>query len=346
MEPGVSAGGSALTVDIHAHAIPMPLLEYLAKEGYADLSEVDAGVVVIHPMISGAAEGARIPLPAEQYEVAERMASMDAAKVDRQAVSAPPFVFASLAEDEELVLEVTRRSNEALRDFVASSDGRLVALGTIPIGTPGAAEEAARCLDELDMAGLTVGTFGMGRELDHPINEPVWELISTRRAFCLVHPSRASSPARLSDYYLVQLLGYPTETALAASRLILGGVLDRHDPVLCLTHGGGCLAGVAPRLDLGWQRKAETRTVLEPPSSYLGRFYYDTAVFDPDTLKRLIEEVSEDHVLLGTDTPFDLADTDAQQTIRALGLPPHAEKAILGGNARRLVEVGPVMSHI
>ncbi|MQY14508.1 hypothetical protein SRB5_46760 [Streptomyces sp. RB5] len=331
--------GHARTIDVHAHALPMPLLEYLAARGYADLSEADAGVVVIHPMISGAAKGARIPLPTEQYVAAERLAAMDAVQVDLQAVSAPPFVFASLAEDEDLVLDVTRRSNDALRDFVADSGGRLVALGTIPIGTSGGAAEAARCLDELGMAGLTVGTFGMGRELDDPVNEPVWELISERRAFCFVHPSRASAPSRMSDYYLVQLLGYPAETALAASRLIFGGVLDRYDPVLCLAHGGGCLAGVTPRLDLGWERKREARTVLNPPSSYLRRFLYDTAVFDSDTLRRLIEAVSADNVLLGTDAPFDLADVAAQETIRSLGLPSEAEEAILGGNARRrLVE--------
>ena len=107
---------------------------------------------------------------------------MDAAGIDLQLVSAPPFVFGSTSEDDELVMEVTRRSNDALAEHVAEGGGRLAALGTVPVGLPGAAREAARCLDELGMAGVTTGTFGGGRELDDPVNEDVWALLSERRA--------------------------------------------------------------------------------------------------------------------------------------------------------------------
>ncbi|MFI0481447.1 amidohydrolase family protein [Actinomadura sp. 9N215] len=325
------------TVDVHAHALPMPLLRHLADRGYADLSGVDAGTLLLDPRVSGVAKGARIPLPAAQYDVRRRLAAMDAAGIDAQLVAAPPFVFGSTSDDHELVMEITRRSNDALAEHVATGGRRLAALGTVPVGLPGAAREAARCLDELGMAGLTTGTFGGGRELDDPVNEDVWSLLTERRAFCLVHPSRASSPARLREYHLVQLLGYPAETALAAARLIFGGVLDRHDPVLCLVHGGGCLPALTPRLDLGWQRKREARTTPTSPRDHLRRFHFDTAVFDGTALRRLIEDVGHGNVLLGTDLPFDLADVDAVAAIRGQDLPPDAERAILAGNATRLV---------
>ncbi|WP_233509741.1 amidohydrolase family protein [Actinomadura craniellae] len=325
-----------MTVDVHAHALPLPLLRYLADRGYADLSGMDSGTLLLDPRVSGVARGARIPLAADQYDVRRRLTSMDAAGIAAQLVAAPPFVFASSADDDELVLEITRRSNDALAEYV-SADRRLAALGTVPVGLPGAAREAARCLDELGMAGLTTGTFGGGRELDDPVNEDLWSLLTERRAFCLVHPSRASSPARLREYHLVQLLGYPAETALAAARLIFGGVLDRHDPVLCLVHGGGCLPGLVPRLDLGWRRKRESQTVSASPRDYLRRLHYDTAVFDGTALRRLIEDVGPGNVLLGTDLPFDLADVDAVSTVREQGLPPAVEHAILAGNALRLI---------
>ncbi|MGH3239904.1 MAG: amidohydrolase family protein [Spirillospora sp.] len=324
------------TVDVHAHALPMPLLRHLAGRGHADLSGIDAGTLLLDPRISGVAKGARIPLAAEQYDVRRRLATMDAAGIDAQLLAAPPFVFGSTSDDDALVMEITRRSNEALAEHV-SGEQRLAALGTVPIGLPGAVAEAARCLDELGMAGLTTGTFGGGRELDDPVNEDVWSLLTERRAFCLVHPSRASSPARLRDYHLVQLLGYPAETALAAARLIFGGVLDRHDPVLCLVHGGGCLPGLVPRLDLGWRRKEESRTIPTSPRDHLRRFHFDTAVFDGAALRRLIEDVGHERVLLGTDLPFELADTGAVRAIRGQGLPPDTERAILAGNALRLL---------
>ncbi|TMR41011.1 amidohydrolase family protein [Actinomadura geliboluensis] len=334
--PPAGAGGPA-TVDVHAHALPMPLLRYLADRGLADLSEVGAGVLLLDPAVSGVPKGARIPLPADQYDVPRRLTALDAAGIDLQLVSAPPFVFGSDSDDGELVMAVTRRSNDALAEYAAAGGGRLAALGTVPVGLPGAAAEAARCLDELGMAGLAMGTYGAGRELDDPVNEDVWALMTERRAFGLVHPSRASAPARLRDFYLVQLLGYPAETALAAARLIFGGVLDRHDPVLCLVHGGGCLPALAPRLALGWERKKEARTVPRSPREYLRRLYFDTAVFDGTALRRLIEDVGHERVLLGTDLPFDLADVDAVAAIRRLALDPAAERAVLAGNAARLI---------
>ncbi|RIV40026.1 amidohydrolase family protein [Micromonospora radicis] len=327
----------APVIDVHAHALPTPFLADLQRRGLADLSLVEKGTLHLDAGISGLAPGAAIPFPAEQYDLARRLAAMEATGVDHQAVSAPPFVFASAASDPGLAADLARRSNDALAEFVAGSRGRLVALATVPVGTPDAAGEAVRALDDLGAAGLVIGTFGGGRELDHDINEELWQEVARRRAFVLVHPSRASEPARLRDFHLVQLAGFPMETALAISRLIFAGVLDRHDLRLCLSHGGGCLPGLAGRLDLGWDRKAVAHTSLRPPSEYLRRLYYDTALFSPVILRRLIEDVTADRVCLGTDTPFDVADLAPIETVRGLGLPPDQAAAVLGGTAARLL---------
>ncbi|WP_281690276.1 amidohydrolase family protein [Pseudonocardia thermophila] len=324
-------------VDVHAHALPLPLLEGLERDGLADLSDLPRGVLRLAPQLSGLAAGAPIPLPPEQYEVSARRAAMAATGVTRQLVSAPPFVFGSLCPDDALVLEVTRRSNDALAAHVAGSGGALLGLGTVPVGLPGAADELTRCLDELRLAGAAIGTFGGGRELDDPVNEELWATLAARRCFTLLHPSRASAPERLAGFHLVQLLGYPAETALAATRLVLGGVLDRHDLVLCLVHGGGCLPAALPRLDLGWERKPVARTSAAPPSRYLRRFFLDTAVFDAVALRRLVADAGADRVLLGTDFPFDLADRDPVGTVDALGLSPADRAAVLGATAIRLL---------
>lgn len=330
--PGIR---SETVVDVHAHALPMGLLTLLESRGQADLSAVADGALYLDPVVSGIARGARIPLPIEQYSLEHRLEAMTRAGIDRQLISAPPFVFGSMSDDPAFALDLARRSNDALAEFVAGEPRRLCALGTVPVGAPGAVDEAVRCVDELGMSGLTIGTFGAGRELDDPANDELWALLTQRRIFCFVHPSRASSPPRVRDFHLVQLLGYPAETALAASRLIFGGVLDRHDPVLCLAHGGGCLVGLAPRLDLGWNRKREAHTSARTPSEYLRRLSYDSALYDNLTLSRLIHDVGAENVLLGTDMPFDLADTDAVPRIRQ-GFPAEIADAVLGGNARRL----------
>jgi aminocarboxymuconate-semialdehyde decarboxylase len=324
-------------IDVHTHAMPMPLLRELERRGLADLSRSAERVLLLDPDVCGLAPGSPIPLAPEQHDMERRLAAMTAMGVDHQVVAAPPFVFASESGDDRLVLAVTRLVNDALAEFAAGSGGRLSALATVPVGHPGAVPELARCLDELGMVGATMGTFGGGRELDDPVNEELWRELAARRSFTLLHPSRVSSRDRLADYHLVQLLGYPMETALATARLIFGGVLDRHDLVLCLAHGGGCVPAVGGRLDLGWRRKTVARVTERTPSDYLRRLLYDTAVFDTGVLGRLVEDMTAAHVLLGTDAPFDLADDDPLGAVRALGVDAGRQAAILGGNAARLL---------
>lgn len=184
---------------------------------------------------------------------------------------------------------------------MAAGRGRLLVLGSVPLGWPGSAAQAAYCLDELGMAGVAIGSRGAGRDLDDPVNDELWELLSARRVFVFLHPSGVPDPHRQRDFYLTQLVGYPMETALAAARLIFGRVLERYDLTICLAHGGGCLPSVRGRLDMGWRNKPVAHTTSEPPGVYARRLYYDTAVFSPVLLRRLVEDVGADHVLLGTE---------------------------------------------
>ncbi|MEU1950554.1 amidohydrolase family protein [Nocardia rhamnosiphila] len=324
-------------IDIHSHAMPLPLLVALQRRGLADLSGMDAGSISIDPAVCGLNRGAAIPFPAEQYDIEKRLRSMDAAGVSVHAVSAPPFLFASESTDDALTSAVVRQSNDALAEFVAQAPDRLVGMATLPVGLPEASEELRRCIDELGFAGATIGTYGGGAELDAPVNDALWDELSRRQILVLVHPSRVSGRTRLADYHLVQLFGYPVETGLAISRLVFGGVLDRYDLRLCLAHGGGCLPGITPRLDLGYERKSSARMMLRPPSDYLRTLLYDTAVFDDAALARLIDNVGVPNVLMGSDFPFDLADRSPLQSVRALDLTDEEEHMILGGNALRFL---------
>jgi aminocarboxymuconate-semialdehyde decarboxylase len=324
-------------VDVHAHAMPMPLLRSLEGRGLADLSALSTDVVRLDPQVSGVGPGTPLPLAPSQYDAPVRLAEMDAMGVSHHGVSLPPFLFASTSEDERLVLDVVSQGNDELAGYVGAAPGRLLALGSVPLGWPGAAEEARRCLDDLGMAGLAIGSSGAGRELDDPVNEDLWSLVHDRDAFVFLHPSGVPDAHRLRDFYLPQLLGYPMETALAAARLALGGVLERFEPTLCLAHGGGCLPAVRGRLDLGWARKEVAHTTTLPPSELADRLLYDTAVFSTRLLQRLVEDVGVEHVVLGTDHPFELGDRDPVRTVRDLGLDEAGTNAILRGTAAALL---------
>jgi aminocarboxymuconate-semialdehyde decarboxylase len=324
-------------VDIHAHAMPMPLLQWLAERRLADLGEVMRDTIRLDPAVSGVAPGVPLPLAPSQYDVAARLVEMDAVRVSHHAVSLPPFLFASTAEDGALVAEVVRRGNDALAAYAAEAPHRLVALGHVAVGWPDAADEAVRCLDELGMAGLAIGTRGGGRDLDDAVNDDLWELLAGRDTFVFMHPSGVPDAHRQRDYYLAQLVGYPMETALAVARLIFGGVLERFDLRLCLAHGGGCLPAIRGRIDMGWRAKEVSHTTPLPPSRYADRLYYDTATFSPVLLRRLVEDVGIGHVLLGTDHPFELRDPDPLGTVRSLGLGPPDARAIEWSTAAKLL---------
>lgn len=340
---GVGDGDIAMTapdgsaLDVHAHAMPLPLLEQLADCGLADVSEVHQEIVKLDPRVSGVGPGMPLPLARSQYDVAVRLSDMDAVGVRIHAVSLPPFLFCSTADDGDFVTEIVRQANDELATYVGDADDRLSGLGSVPLGWPTAAEEARRCLDDLGMAGIAIGSRGGGRELDDPVNDELWALLAERGVFVFLHPSGVPDAHRQRDFLLPQLVGYPMETALAVARLVFGRVLERFDLTLCLAHGGGCLPALRGRLDLGWTRKSVARTTSVPPSQLTDRLYYDTAVFSPTLLRRLVEDVGADHVLLGTDYPFELGDRAPVETVGNLGLSRRDTQAILWDNAAALL---------
>jgi len=329
--------GGAL--DVHAHAMPLPLLQRLAQRDLADLSGVSDGIVRLDTRVSGVGPLAPLPLARSQYDVDVRLSEMDDIGVRRHAVSLPPFLFCSTADDERFATGIVAEGNDELATYVADAPDRLLGLGSVPLGWPGAAAEARRALDELGLAGIAIGSRGGGRDLDDPVNDDLWALLSERRTFVFLHPSGVPDPHRQSDFWLPQLVGYPMETALSVARLVFGRVLERWPLNLCLAHGGGCLPSLRGRLNMGWDRKDVARTTPVKPSEFTDRLYYDTAVFSTTLLRRLVEDVGAEHVLLGTDHPFELRDTDPLETVADLGLSRADTRKILWDNAAGLLGI-------
>lgn len=330
---------TAPVVDVHAHAMPMPLLQWLEAEGLADLSRVEAdSVVILDTRVSGVGAGAPLPLARSMYDVDLRLKEMDDQGVTHQAISLPPFLMGSTCDDRELIVELVRRGNDALADYVAGSE-RLLGLVGVPLGFPEGADEVRRGLDQLGMPGAAIGSQGAGKDLDDDANTAVWQLLSQRSVFTFLHPSAVPAPSRMKDYWFPQLLGYPMETAIATARMIFSGRVEAHPFPLCLAHGGGCVPSVRPRLQMGWERKPVAKTTKKPPRDLFNGLYYDTAVFDPTALERLIEDVGADHVLVGTDYPFDLADRDPVASVGEVNLGADARQAILGRTAAGLLGI-------
>ena len=129
---------------------------------------------------------------------------------------------------------------------------------------------------------------------------------------------------------------------MAVSHLIFDGVMARHPKLKVLVaHGGGFIAHYWARMDHAWRARPDTRTVIKrKPSSYLKKFYFDTITHDPVMLGHLVQQYGADHVVLGTDYPYDMADDHPRDTLAQVTRLPKADRDLsAGGNAARLLKL-------
>ncbi|MGH8927573.1 MAG: amidohydrolase family protein [Acidimicrobiia bacterium] len=270
-----------------------------------------------------------------------RLADMDRMGVDIQAIAIAPYQTYYWA-DPELAGQVARTINDDLAEAVSRYPDRFVGLGTVPLQDEKAAvEELRRCMDQLDFKGLEIGTNVEGEELSAPRLDPFWEAVEETGAVVFVHPTGFTQPQRLTEHYFFNLIGHPIENTLAIANLIFGGTMERFPAVkIVVAHGGGYLPAYAGRMDHAYHARPDVSDGLpKPPSEYLRRFYFDTMVFEPDQLVFLVEKYGADHVVLGTDYPYDMGEGDPVGLVSRTGLAPEQQAAICGGNAARLMGI-------
>lgn len=230
--------------------------------------------------------------------------------------------------------------NDALALLARKHPQKMAALGMIPLQDVQLALKELERLMKLGLKGVEIGTHVNGAYPGDARFRPFWEACESLNAFVFIHPVEGGGRAELRDYYMWNVIGNPMETTVAAGHLILSGVMETYPRLkILLAHGGGALPHLHGRLDRGFQQRPEIRNVISrPPSEYLKWFYFDTITHDPAVLRGLVEFVGADHVLLGSDYPFDMGNKDPVGPVRAAGLGPEAEAKILGRNAVQLLK--------
>lgn len=271
-----------------------------------------------------------------------RLADMDRMGIDVQVVAHfPPQMYYWASTD--VAGPAFREMNDDLADMVKTHPDRLMGLGNMPLqDTDLAVDELRHCMDVLGFRGVQLATRVEGEELSAPRLEPFWDEVESRGAVVVIHSNGHDNVRRLDHHYLINVVGHPIEGAIAASQLIFGGVLERHPGLkIVLVHGGGYLPAYSARMDHAYHAREDVREGLpHPPGEYLRRLYFDSMVFSADQLRYLIERYGADHVVLGTDYPYDMGETDPLDLIgRAVDGDTDALAAIGGGNAARLLGV-------
>jgi aminocarboxymuconate-semialdehyde decarboxylase len=158
----------------------------------------------------------------------------------------------------------------------------------------------------------------------------------------MIHPNGFTDASRLSRFYFNNVIGNPLETTIALHYLIFDGVLERHPRLKILAvHGGGYLGAYPGRIDHAWGARSDSHGALpQPPTTYLKRIYVDTVVFTTNQLAALVGAFGPDHVLLGTDYPYDMAEYDPVGHIAAVeDFDATTVAALAGGNAKKLLSL-------
>ncbi|HTO52558.1 MAG TPA: amidohydrolase family protein [Myxococcota bacterium] len=331
--------GRPFTVDLHGHML-VPAVERLVAARPEKQAEPE---LQLRTMGRASVEhNARVMIPAigaKLVRVETRIAELDRLGIDVQVVSPAPNQYYYWA-DRELASELVRVQNEAIAEACASHPTRLRGLGNVALQHGElAADQLEHALRRLGLAGVEISTQVNGLELCDEKLERFWARAESLGALVFIHPFGTSLGERAQRFYLSNLVGNPAETALALSFLIFGGTLDRHPGVKILAaHGGGYLPTYASRSDHGWNVRPEARTCREPPSHYLRRLFFDSLVYEPEALRRLIDAVGASQVVIGTDYPFDMGHYEIEALLaRVPGLGDAEREAIRGGNARKLL---------
>jgi aminocarboxymuconate-semialdehyde decarboxylase len=335
--PGREVRPKSLTFDIHAHvAVPQaaafikPHLD-MATIPFAHFASPESQAV-------GAKQEEDIRSRITGFD--ERLKDLDAMGLDMQLVMPPPMqCYYTVALD--VAVKASQMVNDGVAEYVARMPDRFVALGTVPLQDgQEAAAELERCMKKLGFKGAEILTNVAGHEISEPAYAPFWKKAEELGALVVLHPNGFTEGRRLARYYFNNVIGNPFDTTMALHYLIFDGVLERHpDLKILAVHGGGYLAAYSGRIDHAWGARSDSRGDLpQPPTTYLKKIYFDTVVFTPHQLKALIEVFGADHVLMGTDYPFDMAEFDPIGHLASAGtLDASTIAAIAGGNAKRLL---------
>jgi aminocarboxymuconate-semialdehyde decarboxylase len=233
--------------------------------------------------------------------------------------------------------------NDAFAEEMARRPGRFVALAHLPMQAPDeAARELERCVRELGFRGAEICSHVNGTNLDDPALAPVYRKAHDLDAPVFIHPQQVLGADRLGRYHLANLIGNPTDTAVAAASLIFGGVLQAFPRLtVYLAHGGGSCPLLRGRWEHGWRVRPEARQHIQrPPSEYFRRFLFDSLTHSVPALEFLVAAVGPERVMLGSDYPADMADPDPVKTIAALPRLTDRERALIyGDNAAALFKL-------
>ncbi len=325
-----------MIVDCHAHLVPPELLAAIAKDAarFPNVRQIDdAGSLAF----SFAGAKPTRPVSKPLSDIAGRVAWMAKQGIDRQVVGGWVDMFGyelTGAEGEAWA----RLANDCLL-AAAKAEPRFVPLATVPLGDGARAASVLKDAVKAGFAGAMIGTLprGAGSTLDHADLDPFWQAADETGAFIHIHPSFDAGDKRVNDFGLVNGLGRITDAAIAVARLISAGHVARYKQAKFFAPmGAAALPFVLGRL----KRNHAITPGIGDPAEALARIYTDTILHDARVLKFVVEIMGSERLMMGSDMPFPIGDSEPIRIVTQAGLSAAQTASINGGLAARLFKIG------
>jgi aminocarboxymuconate-semialdehyde decarboxylase len=266
-----------------------------------------------------------------------RIKEMDDTDVSIQVLSTIPVLFNYWAKPSD-GLETSRFFNDHIAETVSKEPKRFIGLGTVPLqDTALAIKEMERCVTELKMPGLEIGSNISGENLSEKNLFPFYEAAEKLGCALFVHPWEMMGEDKMQKYWLPWLVGMPAETARAICSMIFGGVLEAFPKLrVAFAHGGGSFPFTIGRIEHGFDTRRDLVAIDNPinPRDYIGKFWVDSLVHDKKAMDYLIDTMGEDTICLGSDYPFPLGEHHPGQLIEEMKLKKNLTKKLLYKNAK------------
>ena len=273
-----------------------------------------------------------------------RIKEMEEAEVTMQVLSTIPVLFNYWAKPAD-GLETSRFFNDHIAETVSKNSKSFIGLGTLPMQDVDLAiKEMERCVKELKMRGIEIGTNINGENLSEQKFFPFYEVAEELNCSLFVHPWEMMGEKQMEKYWLPWLVGMPAELSRAICSMIFGGVFEKFPKLrVAFAHGGGSFPFTLGRIQHGFEVRPELVAVDNeiPPKDYLGKFWVDSLVHDKRALNYLLDVMGEDKICLGSDYPFPLGEHKPGRMIEKMKLGKKTTKKLLYKNAIEWLNLTP-----
>lgn len=265
-----------------------------------------------------------------------RLNEMDETGVTVQVLSTIPVLFNYWAKDAD-GLETSRFFNDHIAETVSKQPDRFIGIGTVPLqNVDMAVREMERCVKELGMPGLEIGSNVNGKNLSEKEFFPFYEAAEKLGCAIFVHPWEMMGEKEMQRYWLPWLVGMPGETSRAICSMIFGGVFEKFPALrVAFAHGGGSFPFTIGRIEHGFNVRPDLVAIdnQRNPREYLGKFWFDSLVHDEHALQFLLQIAGEDKICMGSDYPFPLGELQPGNLIESMPFANDVKEKLLHRNA-------------